>query len=629
MKFKKIFTTLAAASLLAGGALFVGESAKSHEAKEAKATTDIGTITVSEVRNAISNASTLYLLPTQNYGLPDSWDYAYVGVGDEDGVFVNGVKQNGAALKYAGTGSAYITFHYGLPSAATEGTVVEFKGQFESAASGYSFTMNFATQRFAETWILALEDYDILSLADANMPNFSSGAAINTDDMGSDYNYVTDAAGLPKQKGFFGLTNSTGSYAFQFNYKKTTTGTGWFHVLIGGQGPLWNSGHFMDFGFLDSWATTGHAQIHEYKGNGNNWAADLIQETGAIALGWNVGQFNLLEMGTIKVKNSSQYYVFFKVNGDLKFGEYWTLDSSAGGRTTKVCLQYANTDAFVENSLNPAESKLHFSSYVPAARQIYLSTATDICPAVNNWTDYFMSVDGNGIQLNDVAYGASSWNYFKKTGTNQFFLGLSDIGITPVSGDILYIGGMFKTARTVDGVKVLFKANFADSYFQFDGTEWHDINPGYLASDFAVDLLKMTMSICTGAGGNNHDALVPVWAVLADADHFGALAIEEKAEIVGATADPSIVVPTTEAGIEAMDADDAVAAAMYRYDYCTSKYNLTAFVTGRSVPAYNSTISIIIKNVTNDIATIVAISVITLVIFGSVTAFFTFRRKEN
>ena len=577
MKFKKFFTAFALTGFLMAGALVSLGAAK--EAKAAKAES-IGEVTISEVRNAISSSTAMYLLPTQNYELPDSWDNPYVGAGEEDGVFLNGTKIEGAALKYAGTGSAFITFYYGLPRAAVEGDVVEFKGTFTCEAIGKSFTMSYAASRFAETWVHALEDYDVVSLKDANMPDFEN-VALNTDDsFGGQGAYVTDPAGLPKQKGFFGLTNNTGSYAFQFYYQKSQTGTGWFDVIIGASGTLYSTGHFIDYGMLDAWAETGHAQIHEYLGSGDNWAKNLVQETGAIALGWNVGEKNLIEVGLIKVRNSELHYVFIKVNGALKWGGYWELEE--GGMTTKVCLLYGGTDAKVTNSIEPEATKLSAGTYVPEAKQLYVNMDKDICPEVHNWADYFMPVVPENLKLNGTSVGYSNWNYFKKTGAKQMFLALGDIGVTPVEGDVLYFGGLFKAARTVNGVKTLFKVNFEETYLQYlGGDAWTVINPNYEAADFSKDLLKMTLSICTGVAGDNHDALAEVWAVLADASHYGALALDEKDVLSEAVADKEIVVPTTAEGVDEMNADDAVAAAMYRYDYCTSKYNLSSFIDDR------------------------------------------------
>ena len=576
MKIKNLIKVSALPALLMASAVAFA-MAKPNKASEAKAT-DVGEISVGEVRNAISNASTLYLLPTQNYALPDSWDYAYVAASENDGVFINGAKYEGASLKYADTGSAFITLYFGLPQPATEGDVVEFKGQFVSAAAGCSFTIDYTAQRFAETWVNGLEDYDTVSLADANMPDFAAGAAINTDDMGADYTYTGDAAALPMRKGFFGLTNNTGSYAFQFNYQKTSTGTGWFHVLIGGQGPLWRTGHFIDFGFLDAWADTGHAQIHEYTGKDNNWEGDLVQETGAIALGWNVGEANLLEMGNIKVKGSSQHFIFFKVNGVLKFGEYWSL--AAGDMTTKVCLQYAGTDASVTNTIYPASTTLSAGTYVPESRQLNLNMAKDICPAVCNWTDYFKSTDGNGLKLNGVNVGVSNWNYFKKTGATQMFLALGDIGITPAAGDILTVGGMFKAKSGL----VLYKVNFDIGNFEFDGESWHTVNLNYEAGDFAKDLLKLTLPVCSAAQDGNGSALAGLWATLGGADYYQSLLMEEKETLKLATASAVIAVPSTDAGIDSMTPEDAIAAAISDTDRDDSRNNIHKTYPGPDLP---------------------------------------------
>lgn len=592
MKFKKIFPIVICSALLVGaGAAFAFDGVRSKQASKVNADTDVGEIEIAEVRNTISTSSVIYLLPTADYGLPDSWDNHYVAVGEEDGIFINGVKQNGASLVYAGTGSAHITLYYGLPAAASEGDTIEFKGSF--ACTGYSFSVNYATQRFAETWVHALEDYDTVSLADANMPNFS-GAAIETS--GADYAYVTDRADITKQKGFFGLTNDTGSYAFQFNYRKTATGTGWFRVLIGASGTLWSTGHFIDYGFLDAWADTGHAQIAEMRGSGDNWTRDVIQETGAIALGWNVGETNLLEMGLIKVKGSAQRYIFFKVNGTLKFGEYWTLDSTAGGMTTKVTMQYAGTDAIVSNSIDVVGTeRLHTADGTTTG----LYTINNICPAVSNWSDYFMPVVNEGLTKNGVSFRSTSYNCFKKTGSANFYLDLPGAGYGELNeNDVLYLGGIFKAAREVDGVLTLFKAVFADSYFEYDGTAWHELDPNYLASDFAKDLLKLTLTICTGEGGDNGETLAAIWITLSSANYYGKLSNSEKADLAIEAGDSTVVVPTTSAGVDEMSDGEALGAALYRYDYCTLKYSLTNFINGR-VPALASTEMRIVNNTTN------------------------------
>ena len=583
MKIKNIIGVVALPALLMASAIaFAG----AKKAEEAKAETDVGTVTVNYVRNDANEHfdSNIYLVLNEVTALPDSWDYAYSAVDESSGVFINGEKQASAVLKHANGND----IHYGLPRLLNEGDVVEFKGTFATnSAGGYSFSIDFGTQRFAGDWVFALEEYDCVSLKDANLPNFEY-VTMNTDAIDGSYAYVTDPAGLPKQKGFFGLTHETYSYSLQFNLKQTSAGGGWFRVLIGASGTLYSTGHFLDFRFLSDWAPTGNVEIYEYKGNGNNWAADEIQKKQNVGLNWVVNENNLMEMGAIKVKNSNYHYIFVKSNGVLAWSDYWLLDSTAGAMTTKVTMVYNDTNMSITNSLEPKSTTLNPGTYVVANRQLYLNMAADICPAVNNWDYYFMSVDGNGLKLNGSNIGVSNWNYFKKTGSTQMFLALGDLGITPVEGDILYVGGMFKAAAKdgdfVDSTNpVLYKVNFANSYFEFDGEAWHSVNPNYEAGDFAKDLLKLTAPVCSAAQDGNHDALASLWLTLADGEHYASLVSDEKDILVGATADSTIVVPATEAGIDEMLPEDAVAAAMYRYDYCTAKYSLTNFISGRTV----------------------------------------------
>ena len=626
MKFKKIFPIVICSALLAGGSLFAIQGV-SNQAQKANAETDVGTVTVASVRNNAGDHfdANIYLVLNETTALPDSWDYAYTAVGEDSGVFINGEKQNGAVVKHANGND----IQYGLPRALSDNDLVEFKGTFATTSDGgYRFSIDYATQRFGGDWILPLEDYDVVSLADANLPDFASGAAINTDDMGGDYTYTTDRYALPTRKGYLGLTNETGSYAFQFGYQKTTAGTdGWFHVLIGGRGPLWNSGHFIDFGILDIWnPAVGHALIKEMKGNGNNWSADQLQASDAIALNWNEGERNILEMGLIKVKNSSQHFVFFKSNGELKFSDYWTLDSDP--MTTKVTMQYAFTDATVTNTVEPTSIKLHTNG---AMTGLYIDN--DVCPAIHNWDDFFMSVSKDGLKLNGVAFGNDKWNYFKKTGATGLYLDLAGAGAgsTFEAGDIIYIGGMFKTAKIVDeNVRVLYKINFADNYFEYTGTEWREVDPDYTAADFAKDLLKQTLAICTGEGGDNGAALTTVWATLAGANYYGKLVNSERADMAIEPGDKTIVVPATSAGVDEMSDGDALAAAMYRYDYCTLKYSLTNFIVGRTPSLASADIRII--NTTTDVNVVLLITTSIILVSASlfvVLHFVSRKRKQD
>ena len=345
---------------------------------------------------------------------------------------------------------------------------------------------NQAEQTHADDY--ELEAYDTVSLKDANMPDFDH-VAINTEDAAG-YNYTTDPAALPMQKGFFGLTNNTGSYAFQFKFTKEVQSAGWFDVRIGGTGS-WGSGHFLKFSFSNEWAVNGCGFVYEYQGTGDIWSPTELQKSPEFNTHLVSGE-NTLEMGTIKVKNyTNKYYVFFKNNGTVCWDAYWDLAET--GRSTKVGMYYNNADAKISNTIEPtATDKFTVNSGTNA---IYFGTANDVCPAVSNWDDYFKSVDGNGLKMNGVAFGGSNWNYFKKTGGNEFYLDLGGAGISSLNiGDLLTIGGMFKAARNVNGAYVLYKANLIENTFEYDGSAWHTYIPDYGTFVFDSASLDSTVS---------------------------------------------------------------------------------------------------------------------------------------
>ncbi len=468
MKIRKLSGSFVALVFLAGTVFSFFSGAKSHKSFEAKAGTDVGTVTVNSIRNNEGEHfdSNLYLVLNETTALPDSWSYKYSPVDELSGVFINGVKQGSAIVKHANGND----IHYGLPRALNEGETVQLKGTFSTASDGgYTFSIDFTAQRFSGDWVRALEDYDTVSLADANLPNFMN-VAINTEDA-QGHDYVANATELPKKKGFFGLTNETGSYAFQFNFKKGKTSPGWIEIRIGGSGP-WGTGHLLTYKFSTEWTINGCGYVYEYKGNGNIWAPTELHKSPEFNTNLTSGT-DKMEMGAIKVKGfTNKHLVFFKTNDVLRWSDYWDLDSA--GRTTKVGLYYNQSDAQLTNSVDLVASE---QLLIGDGTLTDLHTNTDICPAVHNSDDYFMSVDGNGLKFNGVNFGTKTSNYFHKTGTTSFSLDLEEAGInTTEVGDLLYIGGMFKAARTVDGVLRLFKLHLADTYFEFDGSEWGEIS---------------------------------------------------------------------------------------------------------------------------------------------------------
>ena len=598
MKIKNIIRVVALPALLMASAIAFA-SAKPAEARADA--TNLGTFVFDEA-NADSAPTYMYGINWTENEAPAGWDTtAFTPVDENSGTFVNGTRV-GTEIKKIGP----YTYYIAVPGGDI-GTVATVKGTWANA--NYSFTVEPFTRKCVSNpgkWEYALAEYDKVSLAAANMPNFED-VAINTNDDAA-YSYTTDPAGLPQRKGYFGLKNGPGSYAFQFHFKKTVQSGGWFEVRIGGTGP-WGTGHYLLFKFSNEWASNGCGYVYEHKGTGDIWAPTTLQSSIEFNTQLTGGE-DLLEMGAIKVLGyENKYLVFFKTNDVTCWSAYWDLD--AAPRTNKVTLYYGNADAEVTNSLSLNDRyQMSLNTYDSTATVLYFNTGLDILPPVGAWENYFIPVVNDGIKLNGTEVASGHWNYFKKSQSTQLFMALGDLGITnPQQGDLLYIGGDFKMAKDLgDNVYTLYRIYLYDYYFEFNGTAWREVNPVYEAADFAKDLLKLTLPVCSVASEGNHDALADIWSELGSNSYYGKLLSSEVNELVAAEADKDIVVPDTELGIEAMDPTDAIKAAMYRYDFCTAKYNLTPFISGRvSGLAVNNRVSF--GNNTNSNTLIIVIAV--------------------
>ena len=167
--------------------------------------------------------------------------------------------------------------------------------------------------------------------------------------------------------------------------------------------------------------------------------------------------------------------------------------------------------------------------------------------------------------------------------------------------------------------------------FQVSLTEVVVPDDTYTIASFARSLLKMTLSICTGGqhdNTTNKSALVAIWGQLAGASYYGKLTDAKKTTLAGGTADSSIVVPSTEAGIDAMSDADAIGAALYRYDFCTAKYNLNAFISGRTLSVSFSRIAIF-GQALDSVDTTLVVLISSMVALTAVGGYFFLRRKKE
>ena len=169
--------------------------------------------------------------------------------------------------------------------------------------------------------------------------------------------------------------------------------------------------------------------------------------------------------------------------------------------------------------------------------------------------------------------------------------------------------------------------------FQVSLTKVVVADENYTIYDFSRGLLKETLHVCTGGDHDNTTnkaALVAIWDELKGASYYGNLTEQRKADLAAGTANSAISVPATSAGIDEMSDSDALGAALYRYDFCTAKYDLEEFIVGRTLSvSFGNNISLFGGNTetTTTITLIVIISMVSVTAIGGY--FFIRRRKAN
>ena len=156
-----------------------------------------------------------------------------------------------------------------------------------------------------------------------------------------------------------------------------------------------------------------------------------------------------------------------------------------------------------------------------------------------------------------------------------------------------------------------------------------EADENYHAADFAKNLLKLTRAICAANDEGNGSALTSVWTTLAGVDHW--LKVEaagEASSLVNGTPDSTIVVPNTDAGIDEMTDANAIAAALYRYDWCTAKYSLTNFMERELTVSFGS--NQMFKNVViNNQAVSTTVVIISVLAITTLGGYFLLRKRKE
>ena len=575
MKIKNIMKVAALPALLLASAVAFA-TAKPQRASEAKADTDLGNVALdfddgpNNGTNVFhgnqyngDNLAGIYLKAADN-GVSGDWDFILNPVGGTGGLLVNGVDQGNVNLiKHSNTG-------YYLPitlTPAQAGAVITLQGEWSGTwkATTYNLTLS---PSFELMWDGLSVEYihEKFSLMDCGIADYS-GVAFDTES-------ANNATGLYNNA--FGLPNSNDSFALQFYFEASSRVDCTMAIRIGG--TSWGSGHVMHFWLNTGWGPAGQIGVREsindaiYNSHTMECQADITTS----------GPY-LLELGVVKIPSSVNYSVYFKVNGVQFLRGSWELDNSVA-RTTRVGFSYGQTNVSISNSIDANKVGTNKLIYINTVNNaLYFYHENDVEP--NAGWEVMAPLGEDNVTLNGTSIIAGhANNYFKKTGIRDYYFGLGpELGISTLNdGDLLKIGGTFKLVHTVsEGVYSVYKIALANAYFEYNGTTWVAVDPDYEAVDFAKDLLKLTLPVCSAADEGNHDALAAIWSELAGAGHYGRLMSSEVDTLIATTADKTIEVPNTTAGIDAMNPEDALAAAMYRYDFCTAKYSLSAFIVGR------------------------------------------------
>ena len=236
------------------------------------------------------------------------------------------------------------------------------------------------------------------------------------------------------------------------------------------------------------------------------------------------------------------------------------------------------------------------------------------------------SVNGSTTANTAILTGDNN-SVYVTVGGNNILLYIKTAQATSEVADIIKVGQTI----TVEGFTTYYKNNNVAT-FEVMFTNLVEADANYHAANFARDLLKLTMGTCNSSYDgvtNNGSTLTGIWTTLAGADYW--LKVEangEDSDFIGTTPNSAIVVPTTTAGIDAMSDADALAAAAYRYDYCTAKYNLSNFAGRTLTVSFNSRVGFgVVNNSSNIVAVVVILSMLSFTTIGGY--YFFKKRKEQ
>ena len=477
-KFGKLIPILVCGFLLASGSALAVKGLTDSIDREAQATTDHGNYNLTYLPDSTGATLNAYDPNGNSAPFAGNWTVSYTPVGGSGGCFINGV--DAGALLATKVSQRDICFRFSAApvgktfTEADAGSYVTLTGTWETVIDGetHTFTISpaFSRQWTGTEWVAYydydLEDYDLVSLRDCGITDHEQKAI--------DTNLTYNQEGL--RKNGFAPTSETSSWAFQFKFKAEDSMDDQVTIRVGCNGTG-ATGHFVQFKFNNTWGPSGAMFLEEYNGD------TLVQSSGEVDTAITAGVTYLLEIGLIKIKNSSNYLSFIKKDGYFLKAAEWVIDPT--DMTSRVGFTYGGNDCSFINTLSQYWGTEAFV-YDGNPSSPYFTLTYDPIPELSNWTDYCLPYEDDNILYNGVAVAANQVNYLKKTGAKQFYFGLgTDLGITPAFGDILTIRGAFKFVTSILNV---YKFSVLENTWVFDGTTWKEYEIAKLEPSTAAQL---------------------------------------------------------------------------------------------------------------------------------------------
>ena len=313
---------------------------------------------------------------------------------------------------------------------------------------------------------------------------------------------------------------------------------------------------------------------------------------------YTVGETYLTVTGTLK-----NFNYLYEINNDSSL-EIEPLTDAFRKSKVETPSTYVVTGSETDN-LSLANRKTSLSGVVYSINGVTTAN-TPIDDGENN--SVYVTVGGNNILL-----------YVKKALATEDLASVMKVGAT----------------ITVEGFTTYYKNNNAPA-FEVMFTNVVESDDDYHAADFARDLLKLTAGICNSDYDgitSNKSTLTGLWTTLAGSEYWlKVVANGEDDDFVDAVANSAIVVPEgqdaaeTEELIAAMSDADALAAAAYRYDYCTAKYELTNFASRTLSVSFARAHSFVIPTDNSAVMTFVIIAIVLTTTTGAI---FLLRKKKE